>query len=68
LVEGPFSAKFNQHGSSAFSECMSPIVSRSQIFVEWADLVVNLQFGRHVSSHKYSVKGISTTPSFKSLT
>jgi hypothetical protein len=42
------------------------IISGSQIFVLWTDLVLNLQFGRHVSWHKHSVKGINTTPSFKS--
>jgi hypothetical protein len=26
LVEGPFSAKLNQHGSLAFNECMSPTI------------------------------------------
>jgi hypothetical protein len=44
------------------------VISGSQTFVEWADLVLNLQFGRHVSSHKHLVKGINTILSFKSPT
>jgi hypothetical protein len=39
---------------------------RLQTFVEWVHLVLNLQFQRHVSFHKHSLKGIGATPSFKS--
>jgi hypothetical protein len=35
---------------------------------EWAHLVANLKFGRHVPSHKQLVKKIITGPSFKSPT
>jgi hypothetical protein len=47
---------------------ISSNISGSQAFVEWADLELNLQCGRHVSSHKHSMKGINTTPPFKSPT
>jgi hypothetical protein len=44
----------------------SPIVVTN--LAEWAHLVLNLKFGRHVSSHKQSLKGIITTPYFESPT
>jgi hypothetical protein len=34
-----------------------------QTFVEWVHLVLNLQFGRYVSFHKHSLKGIIAIPS-----
>jgi hypothetical protein len=37
-----------------------------QTFVEWVHLVLNLQFGKHVSFHKHSMKGINAASYFKS--